>query len=113
MTAIRIFLIAIWIATAFVTAQAVGSQGLDRAGDIFLADLLSGGWHAQFGVDFAGHLLLMCLWVAWRLKFSPIGIILAVLCVLGGGLFSFAYILIESIRVKGDIKRLLLGKHHS
>jgi hypothetical protein len=105
----RILIVAAWIAVLFVTVQAVGSQGLGAAGDMFFADLTSGTWHAQFGADFAGHLLLMAAWVAWRHKFSIPGCVLGVLCVLGGGLVSFMYILVASIAVKGNVAGLLLG----
>lgn len=105
----RIFMVVAWIAVLFVTVQAVGSQGLGAAGDMFLADLTSGTWHAQFGADFAGHLLLMAAWVAWRHKFSIPGCVLGVLCVLGGGLVSFLYILVASVATKGNVTALLLG----
>ena len=62
MTIFRIYLVLAWIAVLIATVQAVGSQGLSTAGDIFLADLTSGTWHAQFGADFAGHLLIMAAW---------------------------------------------------
>jgi hypothetical protein len=109
MTIFRIFLVLAWIAVLVVTVQAVGSQGLGAAGDMFFADLTSGTWHAQFGADFAGHLLLMAAWVAWRHKFSILGCVLGVLCVLGGGFISFMYILVASITAKGNVTGLLLG----
>jgi hypothetical protein len=109
MTIFRISLVVAWIAVLFVTVQAVGSQGLVAAGDVFFSDLTSGTWHAQFGADFAGHLLLMAAWVAWRHKFSVPGCVLGVLCVLGGALVSFMYILVASFAAKGDPRGLLLG----
>ena len=79
------------------------------AGDRFLADLTSNGWHGQFSIDFMAHLLLIGGWVAWRQCFSLGACILGILCLLGGGLFSFAYIILLSFLVKNDPKQLLLG----
>lgn len=112
MLILKTLLAVLWIAVLVVTVQAIGSQGLNAAGDIFFADLTSGAWHAQFAADFAGHLLLIAIWVAWRHKFSIAGVIFSVLCVLGGGLFSFMYILVTCIQAKADMKKLLLGAHY-
>ena len=108
----RTLLVVLWIAVLVVTVQAIGSQGLNAAGDIFFADLISSTWHAQFAADFTGHLLLIAIWVAWRHKFSITGVIFSILCVLGGGLFSFMYIFVTGIQAKADMKKLLLGAHY-
>lgn len=108
MNAFRIFLIVGWLAVAVVTVLAIGSQGM-VAGELFFADIRALSWRAQFNVDFLFHLLLFGLWVAWRHRFRPAGIVLGLLCVLGGGIASFAYLLVASVQVKGDMRALLLG----
>lgn len=113
MIILRVFLIVAWAAVLFVSIQAVGSQGLSAGGDVFFADMVSGTWHAQFSVDFLGYLLLIASWVMWRHKFSLAGIALGLLCFMGGGFFSFIYLLVASILAKGNPRVLLLGKHET
>lgn len=66
-------------------------------------------WYGQFNLDFMFMLSLSGLWVAWRHQFSAIGIILGIIAVFGGALFLSAYLFIESFRVQGDMKALMLG----
>ena len=55
-------------------------------------------------------LTLAALWLAWRHRFSPLGIVIAILGLFGGVFFLSAYLLFASIAAKGDMKTLLLGK---
>jgi hypothetical protein len=110
MNMLRLFLILAWLAVAYVTVQAVSSEGM-IAGDVFFADIKTLSWRAQFNVDFLVHLLLFGGWVSWRHQFSPTGVVLGVLCVLGGALVSFLYLLVAGMAVKGDGKKLMLGNH--
>jgi hypothetical protein len=100
MNIFRIFLIASWLAVVALTVHAIGAQGM-AAGDIFMGDLLIVGWRSQFNADFVVHLCLLALWVAWRERFRPAGLLLAALCILGGGVFSLAYLLVASLRCRG------------
>lgn len=108
MNAFRILLALMWIAVAVISFQAFAQQGM-VAGELFFADIREASWRGQFNADFMGHLMIVGLWVAWRHRFSPAGWILGVLCVLGGGLASFLYLLVVSLQVKGDTAKLLLG----
>jgi hypothetical protein len=55
-------------------------------------------------------LSLSGLWISWRHKFSGIGIILGIIAFFGGALFLSAYLFVESFRVRGDMKALMLGQ---
>jgi len=110
MTIFRAFLIVAWAAVVVVTVFAVQSQGVSAAGDVFFADMAAGDWRGQFNVDFMAHLLLIAGWVVWREQFSAKGIVLAVLCVMGGGLVSLAYLLVISITAKGNMQEILTGR---
>ena len=108
MTFFKVALAAGWLAVLAVTARAVGSMGLGAAGDIFMADFAH-PWRAQFNSDFLGHILLMAGWIAWRDRVLAKGLALGLLAIMGGGAFSFGYVLVAAIRAKGDMRRLLLG----
>lgn len=109
MKVFQLFLVVCWLGVAAVTAVAFAEQGM-AAGQVFISDIQQLNWRAQFNVDFFTHLLLMGLWVAWRARFSALGIVTGVACVLGGGLVSLIYILVAALRCGGDVQKLLLGQ---
>ena len=109
MNVLKIFLTVCWLVIVFVTVQALSQQGM-IAGELFVADIQALNWRAQFNVDFLAHLLLLGSWVAWRHRFSPAGFALGLACVLGGGLVSLLYILVASVRAKGNMQILLMGR---
>jgi hypothetical protein len=109
MTGFRIFLAAIWVVVAAVTIWALVEMGLAAALTTFFSDL-SHPWRAQFYADLEAHLLLVGAWMIYRERSRGVGIACAVLTVLLGALFSLAYVLIASIRARGDARILLLGE---
>lgn len=109
MAGLRLFLIVAWAVIMVITYKAWGADG-GIAGDVFLSDIKGLSWRAQFNVDFLVHLVLLGAWVAWKNRFRPIGIALAIFCVLGGGAFALVYLLIASIQAKGSVQKLLLGQ---
>jgi hypothetical protein len=48
--------------------------------------------------------------VAWRHRFSPVGLALGVVAVFGGMPFLSTYLLIVSFTTRGDIEATLLGE---
>ncbi|WP_259721065.1 hypothetical protein [Synechococcus sp. CS-1328] len=76
---------------------------------LLIGDMAEVGWPGQFDLDFLCMLGLSGTWVAWRHHFSPAGLGLALLAAFGGSLFLSLYLLIESIRLEGNTKALLLG----
>jgi hypothetical protein len=109
MVVFRSFLVVSWVAVLIISIQAFRSEGL-IAGEVFIGDIMTGLWRSQFNTDFLAHLLLVGLWASWRQKFSPASWFIASLCVLGGGLFSLAYLLLLSVTHQGNVIKILLGK---
>lgn len=109
MTLFRFFLVVSWIAVLAISVHAFRSKGL-IAGEVFMSDIMNGLWRAQFNTDFLAHLLIVGLWASWRQKFSPASWFIGGLCVLGGGLFSLAYLFYLSLVHKGNVTDILVGK---
>ena len=109
MNAFRILLMGIFITISGYTAMVVSNHGMGLL-QVFFGDMAKMGWPGQFNLDFMCLLMLSALWLAWRQHFSPIGIFLGFAGFFGGAFFLSAYLLIESFRVEGDVKALLLGK---
>ncbi|MBK8452625.1 MAG: hypothetical protein WAQ53_11480 [Thiofilum sp.] len=108
MTLFRVVLVLIFITLAGYTSVVISNYGMGLL-PIFFGDMAKMQWPGQFNLDFMFMLSLSGLWVAWRHQFSAIGIILGIIAVFGGALFLSAYLFIESFRVQGDMKALMLG----
>jgi len=108
MNAFRTFLAAVFLVIAGYTLVVVANHGLNLL-PVFFGDMTKMQWPGQFNLDFMCMLLLAGLWVSWRHQFSVAGVVLGLVAVLGGALFLSAYLLAESFRTKGDMRRLLLG----
>ena len=108
MTALRIFLGAIFLVVTGYTMGVSANHGLNLF-PVFFGDMASMGWPGQFNLDFMCMLMLSGLWVAWRQRFSSGGLALGVLAFLLGAPFLSAYLLVVSLQVKGDVQALLMG----
>ena len=108
----RIFLVAITVALSAYSAVVVADHGLNLL-PIFFGDMAKFEWPGQFNLDFMFMLALSAVWVSWRHRFSALGIFLGLLAFIGGSLFLGVYLLVQSVRVNGDPKLLLLGKNLS
>lgn len=108
MAAFRIFLVVIFLIIAGYTGVVVSNYGMGLL-PIFFGDMAKVEWPGQFNLDFMCMLSLSGLWISWRHKFSAIGIILGIIAFFGGALFLSAYLFVESFRVRGDMKALMLG----
>lgn len=76
---------------------------------IFFADIAAMTWEGQFNCDFTSFLSLSALWLAWRHRFSPGGLILGLLGFFGGMMVLAPYLLYASGQARGDVKAVLLG----
>lgn len=110
MTYLRILLAAIFLVVAGYTVIVAAKHGLDLL-PVFFGDMAKLTWPGQFNLDFMCLLVLSGLWVAWRHRFGPAGIVLGVVAAFGGVLFLSIYLLVESYRAGGDARSLLLGAH--
>jgi hypothetical protein len=77
---------------------------------IFFGDIAAMKWSGQFNADFLCLLVFSGLWLAWRNHFSPAGLALGLLGLVGGTLVLAPYLLFATLQAKGDVKVLLLGK---
>lgn len=99
MFALRLFLVSFLIALSVYTAVVIANHGWDLY-TVFFGDIVRMGWPGQFNFDFMGFLTLSALWVAWRNRFSALGIALAVIALLGGMMFLTVYLLILSTNAR-------------
>ena len=110
MNFVRILLVVGWALVLWATLRAA-NMGLGLAGDFFFGDM-SHPWRGQFNIDFIAHLLLAALWLWWTEKNRLAAPFVGLFTILGGGLFSFAYLLVRSFKSDGSVGHLLLGRHY-
>jgi hypothetical protein len=108
MLPLRLILSLMLVAVLVYTGVVVSRHGLDLF-SVFFADMARMGWAGQFNLDFMCMLALSGLWVAWRHRFSPGGLALALMAFLLGTPFLCVYLLAESRHANGDVRALLLG----
>lgn len=109
MHAFRALLVLLFINILVFTILAIANQGPDLLTP-FISDVASLTWPGQFNVDFSSYLILSALWVAWRNRFTPAGIGLALMAQVLGILFFAPYLLYLTFSAKGNIKEVLVGK---
>ena len=108
MTLFRLFLLALIAVIAVYTGFVVAEHGLGLL-PIFFGDMAAMTWPGQFNLDFFTFLLMSGLWMAWRNRFSPLGLFLGVVAVFGGMPFLAASLLYLSFKHDGDMAKILLG----
>lgn len=108
MVGFRVLLVVIFGAVVAYTAVVTIHYGTNFV-PVFFGDMAKLTWRGQFNLDFMMMLTLSATWVAWRLRFTPAGLGLAVLAFFGGALFLSVYLLIISLRAKGGITEILVG----
>jgi len=108
MLPLRLILSLMLVTLVAYTGAVISRHGLDLLA-VFFGDLAKVGWAGQFNLDFMCLLALSALWVAWRHRYSPGGLVLALMAFLLGTLFLSIYLLTESVRARGDVRALLLG----
>jgi len=104
----RGFLLVFSLAITAYTVAVIGEHGWGLF-PVYFNSLGDVDWPGQFNADFAGYLMLSALWVAWRHRFSTLGIGLALVMGFGGAMFFMPYLLVALDIAKGDLKALLLG----
>ena len=108
MTAFRLFLICAFALIALYTLVTISNEGINFL-TVIPALLGALGWPGQFTLDFGIYLALAMIWMAWRARFTPQGIVTALIIGPMGALLFLPYLLWLTYRVKGDPVRLLLG----
>lgn len=102
-------LLGIMLSAVVVYTGIVGTTHGWNLAPIFFGDIAAMTWPGQFNLDFSCLLCLSASWLAWRHHFSPAGLVLGVLGLIGGTLTLATYLLVASYTAKGDVKVLLLG----
>jgi hypothetical protein len=105
----RILLIIFILSISIYTGIVIFNHSLNIF-PIFFGDIITMAWPGQFNLDFMCLLILLGLWISWRHHFSPVGLILGLLGLVGGTMFLAPYLLIISYSAKGNINEILLGK---
>lgn len=108
MFAFRLMLILILVALAAYTGMVINTEGWTLF-QVFFGDMAKMQWPGQFNLDFLFMLSLSALWVAWRNRFRPKGLGLAVLAFFLGSSFLGVYLLILSFQPGATVQTLLVG----
>jgi hypothetical protein len=111
LTLFRLALALGWGILLWITVQAGLQLGFDKAGDFFFGDMAH-PWRAQFNIDFGFHLLLTAAWMIWSAQNRLVGLLCAVLAIMGGAVFTFAYLLAQTFLKGGNLKAVVLGRHY-
>ena len=109
MTAFRVILVLLFLWVVGYTIPVLAEYGLMPLFPTFFGDMAALTWPGQFNADFFGFLILSATWVAWRNHFSPLGLGLAVVALVGGIPFLTAYLFIMSFKVNDDLRLLIMG----
>jgi hypothetical protein len=105
----RWFLALLWAALVAYTAVVIARHGMNLL-PVFFGDIARLAWPGQFNFDFLCFLMLSALWTAWRNRFSPAGIALAPVALLGGAGFLLPYLIFLTLRTGGDMRSVLVGE---
>lgn len=108
MNLFRAVLVVAWLVIFYITVEAVRWIGVMPSFDIFVGDYAN-WWRAQFHTDFLIHAVLAACWMLYRTRNPVVGIILALLAINLGSLFTVAYLLVLTFAAGGDARTLLLG----
>lgn len=112
MSAFRVLLVGMTITVLLYTAIVGMNHGWGLF-PIFFGDIAAMNWPGQFNLDFSCLLIFSGTWLAWRHHFSPGGLVLGGLGLVGGILVLAPYLLLASIAADGDMKELLLGRRRA
>jgi hypothetical protein len=109
---LKLFLFLSWTLMVVVTWKAIDVLGVNWS-SVFFGDILNHEWRAQFNIDFLIHLFLFASWVVWRERSKVTDVVCGFLCIFGGGLFGFLYLLFISFKSRGDAREFFLGMHNT
>lgn len=103
-----LFLMLLWLLLAGYTTVVVSEYGLNLF-PYFFGDMAQVNWPGQFNLDFMLMLVLSACWTAWRNRFTPGGLGLAVIAFFGGAGFLLPYLTYLAFKHDGDVRAVLLG----
>lgn len=106
---LRLFVVAAVLLMSSYCYLVVQSQGSDFISP-FTDSIMGLTWQGAFNIDFMCYLLLTSFWIAWRHRWSLLGVFFGFVNCIGGIVFFGLYLLLVSIQTQGDIFRLLVGQ---
>ena len=112
MGAFRVYLVILFVSLGAYTLVGGLNHGWNLM-PVFFADIAAMAWPGQFNFDFLTFLTLSAFWLAWRHRFSAGGLALGVSGLFGGMMVLAPYLIGASLKVKGDVKVLLLGSERA
>lgn len=104
--ATKLFLVSIIVVVGVYTAPVVADYGLVTLLPSFFGEMNKMNWQGQFILDFFTFLLMSGLWIAWRNRFSPTGIMLGIGGVFLGAPYLSAYLLYLGQRCGWDFNKV-------
>lgn len=108
----RVLVAALFVGIIGYTIMVVSNYGWNLI-PAYISAIAEVSWQGQFTVDFSFYLLLSAVWITWRHRYSPLGFTLGGLALIGGMMFFAPYLLVASIRARGEITPFLLGSEQS
>jgi hypothetical protein len=105
----RAFLLIAWLACIGTTVYGTYALGFETMLPYFMQGY-SHPWGEAINIDFTFHVLASSLWLVWTAKTVGRGVVYGLLAFCFGGSFTFAYLLVQSFKTKGDLKALALGR---
>jgi hypothetical protein len=103
-----IFAVILWVILAAYTTVVIANHGLGLL-PIFFGDIARMEWPGQFNLDFLFLLTISASWTAWRNRFRPAGLGLALAAFFLGAGFLLLYLTYLVFRHRGDPAAVLLG----
>lgn len=76
---------------------------------VFMGNMLAGGWNGQFNADFTCYLMLSGLWLIWRNHFHPAAILMGIAASILGIVAFAPYLVYLLYREKGDVAKVFVG----
>lgn len=110
MTAFRTLLSIVFLTVVVYTGLVIANHGPGLF-PVFFGDIAALTWPGQFNLDFTCMLMFSALWVGYRHRYSPKGLLLSACALVGGSLFLSVYLLVVSFQAGGDMVTLLLGEN--
>lgn len=112
MAIFRAYLVVVLVCLAAYTLVVGATHGWNLL-PVFFSSIAGMTWPGQFNLDFTTFLSLSAIWVAWRHRFSGLGIALGIVAFFGGMLFLAPYLLWTSAQAAGNPSVLLLGRERA
>jgi hypothetical protein len=110
MLAFRTLLVVMFGVLLVYTGMVISQEGLNLF-QVFFSDMAKMKWPGQFNLDFMFMLSLSGLWVAWRHRFTALGLSLGLLAFFLGASFLCVYLLILIHQTGGSVRSVLLGSN--